>query len=439
MMKYCPRVYNYLYLDNPEGDIWLCQWMTQDKGRIGNLLEGDVETYYNSEYCAELRGSIKDQSFRYCRFEACPFLQNNDLEEVTPEEYESREKEVYFPTEINMAYDFICNQHCETCRKEVFIPSKDYESKMNLIQKRLSPYLDRASYISTCGHGDLFASKYMMSVLENLHPRNPNIRFLLETNGVLFDEEHWARIQHLKDFYLEVVVTINSFDKFTYEHVSRGGNYDKLMHNLAFMSDLRKKNYLNILTQSLVIQDRNFREIPSFIERSFRDYSFDSVVLKPVYQWGTMDDDVYWYKDVLNPMHPYHEEYLEILKHPALHDPRVYNFGGETSHEARPFPGSSCQDGQRIAELERCVAEKQCEIDNLQCELERARAQGSGAEDAMRDQERRIQALRAKIDGELRGLCQQLEDIQNSRSFKIGRAVTYLPRKVRDAGKGAQG
>lgn len=433
-MKYCPRVYNYLYLDDTEGNIFLCPWMNPSQACIGNLLQSDIDTCYNSDIAKTLRESIKDQSFRFCRGEACPHLQNNDLEEISLEEYESREKPVYSPTEINMAYDLVCNQHCETCRKEVYIPPKDYARKMEMIQHKIGPYLDRATDISASGHGDPFASKYMMSVLENLHPTTPDVHILLETNGVFFDEDHWDRIKHLKECNLDIVVTTNSFDRFTYEHISRGGNYEKMLHNLSFISTLRSKGYLKVLAHSFVIQDRNFREIPSFIERSFKDYSFDSVVLKPVYQWGTMDDDVYWFKDVLNPMHPYHEEYLEILKHPALHDPRVYNFGGETAHESRPFP-TNCQDTQRVNELECCIREKERIICDLQCELERARVCSDSAEAAMNDQEHRLQALQTKIDSEIRDLYQQLSDIQNSKSFKIGRAMTYLPRKVRDAGK----
>lgn len=433
-MKYCPRVYNYLYLDNPEGDIWLCPWMRPGQACIGNLLQSDIDTCYNSERARELRESIKDQSFRFCRGEACPHLQNNDLEEISLQEYERRERETYFPTEINMAYDFVCNQHCETCRKEVYIPPENYAQQMKTIQKKNVLCLNQASHISASGHGDPFASKYMMDVLEGVRSDSCALNILLETNGVFFDEEHWERIKHFEKYNFEVVVTTNSLEQFTYEHLSCGGNYNKIMHNLSFISELRKHDRIKHLAHSFVIQDRNFREIPSFIERSFRDYCFDSVVLKPVYQWGTMDDDVYWYKDVLNPMHPYHEEYLEILKHPALKDPRVYNFGGETSHEARPFPGG-CQDTRRVAELERCIEEKQCIIDNLQCELEQAKRCSVDAETAMNDQERRLQHLQRKIDDEICDLYQQLSDIQNSRSFKIGRAVTYLPRKVRDAGK----
>lgn len=60
-------------------------------------------------------------------------------------------------------------------------------------------------------------------------------------------------------------------------------------------------------------------------------------MLRPVYQWGRMTDKEYWFKDILNPLHPYHCEYLEILKNPILHDPRVYNFAGDSEHPARDF------------------------------------------------------------------------------------------------------
>ena len=339
-MKYCHRMYEYLYLDNYEGNIAICPWMEPDKACIGNLMKDEIENAYNSDYANYLRSTMDDQSFRYCRPEACPYLQNNNLEELTEAEYEKRKKEVYYPNIINLAYDFVCNQSCETCRSKVFVPPKGYEEKMDLIRDKIAGCMNSATMITASGHGDPFASKYMMDVLANLHPTNPDMSILLETNGVFLDELHWERIQHLSNVRIELVVTINSFDEFTYRHISRGGNYKKMMHNLEFMSKLRKENKIAHLSNSIVIQDRNFREVPSFIKRSFLDYEFDQVVLKPVYQWGTMDEEVFWFKDVLNPMHPYHQEYLEIMQDPMLLDPRVYHFGGNTVHPARPYPAS---------------------------------------------------------------------------------------------------
>lgn len=337
-MKFCSRFYDYLYLDHYNGSICICPWMEPKDAVIGNLLEDTVEDAYNSEYANYLRSTMDDQSFRFCRPEACPHIQNNDLEEITEEEYEKRKKSSYYPTEINLAYDFVCNQSCETCRKSVFVPPEGYSYDMEKIREKITPYLNTAEHFSASGHGDPFASPHIMNLLENLHIENPKLHILLETNGVFCDEEHWERIEHLGKSHLSLVVTINSFDEFTYRHISRGGNFKKVMHNLEFLSELRQQGEINVLTNSFVIQDRNFREIPSFIRRSFEEYKFDEVVLKPVYQWGTMDDDVFWFKDVLNPLHPYHEEYLEILKDPTMQDSRVYNFGGDTVHPARPYP-----------------------------------------------------------------------------------------------------
>jgi wyosine [tRNA(Phe)-imidazoG37] synthetase (radical SAM superfamily) len=318
--------------------------MDQIDGVIGNCVTEKIEDAYNSERANLLRSTIEDQTFRYCQREACPHLQNDDLEDITPEEYERRKKKSYYPSLITMAHDFICNHYCETCRRTVFKPPHDYAEKMREINGKIAPYLDTAKRITTSGHGDPFASKYMMEVLENLHPTNPDVRILLETNGVLFDEQHWERIKHLGEFYLEVIVTTNSLEEFTFNHVSRGGNYKKMLESLEFMSQLRRQGDISMLISSFVVQDRNFRELPSFIKRSLDSFAFDRVVLKPVHQWGTMDEDVFWFKNVRNPLHPYHQEFLEIMRDPVLSDPRVYNFGGNMLTEARPYPESKKYD-----------------------------------------------------------------------------------------------
>ena len=339
-MKFCPRFYEHLDLDNFEGDVCICNWILPGRNIIGNLMIDDIDTIYNSEYANYLRSTMDDQSFRMCNVNACPYIQNENLELITPDDYKNRKSIRYYPTKINLAYDLICNQSCETCRKEVFIPSADYDIKMRTIHSRISPYLDSAKYISASGHGDPFASKYIMEVLEKLRPQRSDMELGLETNGVFFDEVHWERIKHLSDIHLVVLVTSNSFDEFTYKHISRGGDYRKLMHNLQFISRLRENGYIKELQHAFVVQDRNFREIPSFIKRSFTDYAFDKVVLRPVYQWRNMDSDVYWFKDVLNPCHPYHAEYLEIMQDPTLKDQRVYKWGGDMLHEAHPYPGA---------------------------------------------------------------------------------------------------
>lgn len=338
-MKFCSRPFEYLYLDNYKGDVSLCQWMKREYIFIGNLLQKSFDDIWYGEKAQNCREYIRRGDYSICRFEACPFLQNDSLPEKTIV-YARAYPVTETPKVVNLAYDFMCNQYCETCREKKWQPILPrYKIYMDRIYEQILPVLNRVQKITTSGHGDPFASPYMMRVLQNMKPSSRNMQLLLETNGVYCDEQHWRKLRHLYDCQIEVVLTCNSYNKFTYEHISRGGNFDKLMENLQFVKTLRKLGIVNSYVMSFVIQDRNFREIPSFIEKSFEKFCVDSVVLKPVYQWGTMPEDVFWFKDVLNPLHPYHAEYLEILDHPAMQDPRVFNFGGRTLHPATQFPG----------------------------------------------------------------------------------------------------
>jgi hypothetical protein len=387
---------------------------------IGNLLTTDIDECYNSEFANKLRASIENQSFLYCRKVACPHLQNDNLEDISPEEYERRKSDHYRPTIINLAHDYICNQSCETCRSKVYVPIPDYPKNMELIRKRIEPYLDTAVEITASGHGDPFASKYMMDILANIKPKNKDLVILLETNGVFFDEDHWKRIEHFKDCHLKLVITANSFNRFTYEHISKGGNFDKLLVNFAFAAKLRKAGHIKELINSIVIQDRNFREIPEFCKRSFDDFTCDVVVLKPVYQWGKMSDEAYWFKDVLNPMHPYHQEYLEIMQDPIVKSLGVFNFAGDTTHEARPYPGiTGTNDGP-----EDCVT---CGGDDEAAFL---RSKVNEYELKFNEQKQRIDTLNNAIDNQINDLEQKICDLHNSTSWKIGRMITAIPRKL---------
>ena len=73
-MKYCHLIHDYLYLDHYNGNIFMCPWMEPKKACIGNLMQDEIGDAYNSEYANYLRTTIDDQSFQYCRPEACPYL-----------------------------------------------------------------------------------------------------------------------------------------------------------------------------------------------------------------------------------------------------------------------------------------------------------------------------------------------------------------------------
>lgn len=313
----------------------LCPWMRNPEGTAGNIFENSLEEIWTNDRSRKIRDTILDGSFCLCRKDACPHLQNHDLKDYTPEQIARIAAKATRPTHFNLAYDYVCNQFCETCRPQKFKIGSGYPRLMDIFHKRITPLINDAKYISANGHGDPFASPYTLKLLAEA--RNPE-QVLLETNGVFFDPPHWEKVKHFAEASLSVIITINSFNEWNYRHISRGGNYARMIKNLDFVTGLRREGKIKRLAMTLVIQDRNFREMPEFAKRCLEQYACDQVLLRPVYQWGTMPEDVFWFKDVLNPMHPYHGEYLEILEDPFLKDPRIYNFAGKTMHPARSFP-----------------------------------------------------------------------------------------------------
>ncbi len=344
-MKYCNIPFSYLYLDHYNGNVFLCPWMEPSKATIGNIIHDSFEDIWKGSRVEEIRDTIRNGSFELCRKVACPHLQNDDLMVVEDSKIDNLCIASDVPTEINLAFDFICNLSCPTCRCGVFKPDETYQKNVDTIVEKILPYIAKAKKVTASGHGDPFASPYMMKLFENLQPENEDIEIWFETNGVLFNEDNWRRIEHLSKYRIEVIMTTNSYYEPLYNQISRGGDLEKLKKNQLFLKELRKEKKVDHTTNAFVIQEKNYWEIPEFIEKSLNEYGFDTVVLRPVYNWGNMSEEEYWFKDVLNPCHPYHEEYKKIIELPIIKEnSRVYNFGGEMMHEPKSMPGKGSKE-----------------------------------------------------------------------------------------------
>ncbi len=334
-MRFCPIPYRQVHLD-PGGGVRLCAWMDIS---IGNLADMDIKAIWNGEASQKLRESIRDGSFRFCRKTSCPHLENDDLEHLAPEEFERRAAIPELPKTISAAHDFTCNHSCPSCRSQVFVPDTQDKDIFEKTRDTVIMLLNQADSFFTCGNGDLFSSPRLLRLLSEVHPQNKNCSIGLETNGALFDAAHWEKIAHFGEHYLSVTVTPNSFVKSTYHYLNGGhDDYEALMKNLGFIRELREQGIVNHYEISIVVQERNFLELPDFARRCMDEFHVDRVIVKPLYKWFCMSDDDYWFKDVANPLHPYHEEWKKVMHDPILNNSRVFLWGARNEHEAARHP-----------------------------------------------------------------------------------------------------
>ena len=336
-MKFCDRPFNYAYLAD-KGEVWPCGWMYYV---IGNLYEQDLDDIWHSEAAQAARNSILNGSFAFCGGISCPFLERNELPDLSEEEIAKRAVVSPTPININMANDHICNIACTNCRKEIYCPEEGEREKIDDALKRFLPYANQAKSLSMNGGGEFLANPSFIKFLEKLQPIHQDFSLLFETNGVLFDESHWNRFSHLGDYNLSTTVTINSIRRETYRYLSGGFDHlERVLNNLRFLSGLRRENKINKLSVTIVVQECNFWEVPEYI-RTFAhsdEFEIDSIIMKPLYKWWHMEEDTYWFKNILNPLHPYHKEYLKVLADDGWNDPKVYDWGCHNLREPMPHP-----------------------------------------------------------------------------------------------------
>ncbi len=335
-MKYCERPYTQAYIF-PNGDVRACGWTYQC---IGNILEeASMEKIWHSDAAERLRDSFRDGSFSCCNKVVCPFCNNDELEDIPEAEFEKRSSAPALPTEYNIAIDYICNHSCPSCRHEIFVPSEEYRKNLGVMIDRLIPYLNKARFLSTDGNGDCFASPYIMDMLERIQPEREDFTLSLETNGAFCDKEHLDHISHLFEKEVQITVTPNSFERQTFKYLSGGhDNLDRVTENLYLLKEMRKQDKIKQFDVSIVVQDTNYKELPAFARRCIEDFECDTVIVKPIFYWFALTPEEYWFKDILNPKHPYFDDYMEVLKDPILKDPKVYFWGSHEIHKPKEHP-----------------------------------------------------------------------------------------------------
>jgi sulfatase maturation enzyme AslB (radical SAM superfamily) len=296
------------------------------EARFGNLVEQSFLEIWNSDNAKHARESVTDGLFKYCRLDICPYLQRNELHELTNDFCMSPTET---PTEIRLSFDKTCNLTCPSCRREVLVYTDKQKENMGVMYEKIKPYLKYAKFINFGGLGEPFASEFYMKALKEFRPENPDVRIIFETNGTLFNEANWEKISHLADTKLHVKVSLDSVFEHTYNYLRRGGDFKKVKQNLSFISSLRKEGKVKEFTVVMVMQDANFREIPEFISYCVDELGVDKVSLMPVWDRGSFTEAEMFIKNVRNTAHPYHEEFLRILEHPLVKLPQVSMWAGD--------------------------------------------------------------------------------------------------------------
>ena len=310
------------------GDVHLCctTWLGKS---IGNLNDSSVEEIFNSEKAKEIRRTINDGTFEYCKHKICPKIQGDYLpskEWVQKENPRYSEVENLSPKFYSLSYDESCNLSCPSCRvdKISWTEGPQYEKRKKLQDKILDYVLSEDNkepcVLNVTGSGDPFGSKLFRELLFSMDgEKHPNVQIDIKSNGVMFSPAYWKKMKKIHNNFRNVYISLDATTKETYDIVRRGGNWEAATNNVKFLSSLVKKNFLKHLRLDFVVQHTNYKEIADFV-RLGKELGACQVCFQLVTDWGTWGKEEYnnhciWKKD-----HPEFENFIEVLKDPVLID-----------------------------------------------------------------------------------------------------------------------
>jgi tetratricopeptide (TPR) repeat protein len=319
----CGQPWNHLEVTD-NGNVYMCcpSWLPLSLGNIAGCTPEDL---WNSAIAREIRASIQDGSFRYCNKLQCPHIAGRTLGKKPAAELQEL-LPLYSPgpTRVALAYDESCNLSCPQCRRDVIMASPQ---KQALFDRTFKPFalkaLISAKTLNFNNFGEVFASRHSRELLRELNRRDyPTLKFELITNAQLFDRKNYeefdlaGRIERIK-------VSVDAACAETYAVVRRGGDFDRLLANLAFLDGLRVEGRDQFkLELFFVVSALNYREMPAFVQLAEKFHA-DLVLFTAIKGSIGLTKAELDSLSVCNPSHALHQDYLQVLRSPELRDPIV--------------------------------------------------------------------------------------------------------------------
>ena len=326
--RFCPVPFDDAATDSL-GSMWTC-CPSQLPVPIGDFFTTPWEEIWHSIRARELRRSILDGDFSYCSRLHCPKILSGTLPrraELTGPRYEqllrTRDGGDVLPIKVVFGHDATCNLACPQCRTELYkMPPEQALNLDRAMTTMVEPLLEQAAHhpftFFLAGNGDPFASEHYLGILRRLDPaRHTQVSLRLLTNGLLF-RQAWQKLENIRPMLRRgcVKVSLDGASPEVYR-LTRGASWEKLMENLDFLADLRRRGEVASIGCNMTVQDCNFPDMIPLAELAVR-LGFDTLEFNGLRNEGTYPEEVFRARTVFEPDHPRHAQFLEVLRHPAL-------------------------------------------------------------------------------------------------------------------------
>jgi MoaA/NifB/PqqE/SkfB family radical SAM enzyme len=315
-----------------DGSVHVCcgNWLKQGY-EIGNIYDQNFDEIWNSEKAKKLRYSVCEGNFEYCTHFCDPFGrvkidQKIDENFIDPPLISRKKANLKFndynecivnttPKTIALGCDPTCNLTCPSCRKNhKSLTREEAERLKKVLENTIKPMLRDCEELTLLTSGDVFASPVMSKFLKTITKKQyPKMKIVIYTNAQLLTPQKWAEFSNLEEFSITLRISIDAATKETYEKLRRGGSWDALCKNMAFIAGMRDKGIISHIDTCFIVQKENFLEIPKFVEKS-KEWHSDNASFQAIEDWGIMNQNDFFEANVCSSRNNNYEKVINLLK-----------------------------------------------------------------------------------------------------------------------------
>jgi MoaA/NifB/PqqE/SkfB family radical SAM enzyme len=290
---------------------------------IGNIYQNSINEIWNSSKAQLIRKKVLKNNFSEKNIAIYNANASQTLKELEFVDELSQPNVIMpLPKIVKISHDKECNVKCVTCRKNIICnTAEELKNLDDKIEKYYLPLLQNADSVVLNGIGDTLASRHGRKLIKEIVKTYPKIKFCLHTNGVLCNEKLLTELEIIDKLSI-IEMSVHATTKETYNKFVLGGDFDKVIDNLKFLSKLKNDNKINAILLIFVITNFNFREIPEFVEMA-KKYSAE-VIFWTYSNWGqqTMEQEKEF--RVFDREHKEYESFKKILNDNRLNDKIVH-------------------------------------------------------------------------------------------------------------------
>lgn len=286
-----------------QGEVFVCCPPWCRSYSFGNIYEQSFDEIWNGERAREFRRQFINKDYKYCDLNLCV---KDCAQNIIPTEIVEK------PETFIFCYDATCNVKCIFCRSCHQKQDLSYfDEHMDEIIENMLP---NAKNVVLSGVGECLASPHSRKLIKKIAERFPDVKFSLISNGILCDKKNLEELGIL-DRLISITISLHAIKKETYDKLVVAGNFNKVIDNLHFISELKKDGKIDKFILNFVVTSHNYKEMADYVK--FAEKIGATVGFLELLR---MDANEFVYNDinVFDKSHPKHNDFIKTLQNPIF-------------------------------------------------------------------------------------------------------------------------